>query len=159
MCGAWGGVGEILAGSDTMKAGLQPGDSRSVSFSVTEAMCPAFDGVIVHRVCATWTIVQYMEVAGRKLLCDFLEAGEEGVGTSVRCEHEAPAPVGSLVTVTATAVRVTDRELICDAVAMVGDRRIATGATAQRVFPADRLKRLLGGVEVDRACRMDGGAG
>jgi predicted thioesterase len=128
----------------SVKSELQPGVSRTVTFTVTESMCPAFDGVVVHRVCATWTLVQYMEVAGRRVLVDFLEDGEEGVGTSVRCEHVGAAPVGSVVTVTATATRVTDRELICATVAKVGDRQVATGMTGQRVFPKARLKRLLG---------------
>lgn len=127
-----------------MKPELQSGVSRSVAFTVIESMCPAFDGVVVHRVCATWTLVQFMEVAGRRVLVDYLEDGEEGVGTCVSCEHVGPAPVGSVVTVTATATRVTDRELICETVAMIGNRRVATGTTGQRVFPKATLARLLG---------------
>lgn len=126
-----------------MKTGLKPGVEREVSFVVTEDMCPAFDGVVVHHVCATWTLVHYMELAGRHVLVDFLEDGEEGVGSSVTCEHVAPAPVGSEVTVRATATRVTGRVLDCDVVCRKGDRVIARGTTGQRVFPRAVLKRIL----------------
>lgn len=126
-----------------MKPELKPGVEREVSFVVTEAMCPAFDGVVVHRVCATWTLVHYMELAGRRVLVDYLEPDEEGVGSSVTCEHAAPAPVGCEVTVRATATRVTDRILDCDVVCFRGERVIARGTTGQRVFPRAVLKRIL----------------
>lgn len=126
-----------------MKPELKPGVTRDVSFVVTEAMCPAFDGVVVHHVCATWTLVHYMELAGRRVLVDFLEEAEEGVGSSVTCEHVAPAPVGSTVMVRATATRVTDRVLDCDVICTRGDKVIARGTTGQRVFPRKVLKRIL----------------
>jgi len=127
-----------------MKPGLSVGIQRELSFTVTEDMCPAFDGVVVHRVCATWTLVHYFEVAGRKMLIDFLADGEEGVGSHASCDHLAPAPIGASVRVVATCAAVTERELICDCVAYVGEKKIATGQTGQRVFPKKVLKRLLG---------------
>lgn len=136
-----------LASKQRMKPELKPGISRDVSFVVTEAMCPAFDGVVVHRVCATWTLVHYMELAGRRVLVEFLESDEEGVGSRVTCEHIGPAPIGAEVTVTATATRVTDRELDCDVVCTRDGRIIATGMTGQRVFPRAVLNRILGGAE------------
>lgn len=127
-----------------MKPGLEIGTQRDISFVVTLDMCPEFDGVVVHKVCATWTIVEYMEKAGRLVLIDFLEPHEEGVGSHVSCDHLNPAPVGSTVRVIATAADVMDRELICDTVAFVGDRMIASGKTIQKVMPRAVLKRLLG---------------
>ncbi len=127
-----------------MKPGLKIGTERELSFTVTEDMCPAFDGVVVHRVCATWTLVHYFEVAGRKMLVDFLADGEEGVGSHASCDHRAPAPIGETVRVVATCCAVNERELVCDCVAYVGEKKIATGQTGQRVFPKKVLKRLLG---------------
>ncbi|HWL95542.1 MAG TPA: hypothetical protein VNT79_18635 [Phycisphaerae bacterium] len=127
-----------------MKAGLLPGVSREVSFVVTEAMCPAFDSVVVHRVCATWTLVEYMEKAGRLVLVDFLEPHEEGVGSHVTCDHLAAASVGSTVRVVAITTGATERELVCAVDAYCGTKKIATGSTVQKIFPRSMLKRLLG---------------
>lgn len=126
-----------------MKAGLAPGNQAEVAFRVTEEMCPAFDHVVVHRVCSTWTIVQYMEVAGRKVLAPHLEVHEEGVGSHVSCDHLGPAPVGADVRVVATASRVGERELICETTAYCGEKTIAEGKTVQRIFPKDVLRRIL----------------
>lgn len=126
-----------------MKSGLVPGCQSVVTFTVTHEMCPAFDGQIVHLVCSTWSIVHYMELAGRRVLLPFLEPDEEGVGNHVSCDHVGPAPVGSRVQVIATAKEFNDRELICDCLAIRGDKKIASGKTTQRVFPRDVLERIL----------------
>ncbi len=128
-----------------MKPGLTPGIQQETTFEVTEAMCPAFDGVVVHRVCATWTLVRFMEVASRKVLVGFLEPHEEGVGSHASCDHMGPAPVGRRVRVIATATDVSDRELVCDLVAFCGEQMIASGRTVQKIFPRDVLDRLLKG--------------
>lgn len=126
-----------------MSENLIPGERAEVRFVVTEAMCPAFDGVVVHHVCSTWTIIQYMEVAGRKALLPHLEPHEEGVGSHASCDHLAPAPLGSEVRVVATVTKRSDRELVCATEAFCGDRRIAVGRTVQRIFPRRVLERIL----------------
>ncbi len=126
-----------------VKSGLEPGIQEEVNFVVTEDMCPAFDGHVVHRVCATWTIVHYMELAGRRILIQFLEPDEEGVGSHVTCDHLGPAPVGSTVRVIASVADVSDRELVCDVVAFREAKLIASGKTGQRVFPREVLDRIL----------------
>ncbi len=138
------GPGALKRGQATVKPGLAPGVEREVTFEVTREMCPAFDGVVVHQVCATWTLVHFMELAGRRVLIDFLDEGEEGVGSHASCDHLGPAPVGSKVRVVATVTDVTDRELGCDVAAYRGERKIATGRTVQKIFPREVLKRLLG---------------
>ncbi|MCG8408785.1 MAG: hypothetical protein MI923_26565 [Phycisphaerales bacterium] len=126
-----------------MKPGLEPGIYEEVSFEVTEQMCPAFDGEVVHRVCATWTLVHYMELAGRKILMQFLEPEEEGVGSHVSCDHVRPAQVGKKVRVKATVAQMSDRELVCDVAAYCGEQLIASGRTGQKVLPRVVLKRIL----------------
>ena len=126
-----------------MKPGLVPGIQTQVTFEVTAEMCPAFDGEVVHQVCATWTIVHYMELAGRKILIEYLEPEEEGVGSHVSCDHLGPAPLGTRVRVIATVADVNDRELVCDVVAFRGDRMIASGKTVQKVFPRAILRQML----------------
>lgn len=126
-----------------MRSGLEPGSQSEITFTVTADMCPAFDGEIVHQVCSTWSIVHYMELAGRKVLLPYLEAHEEGVGSHVSCDHLGPAPVDTSVRVIATAARVSERELVCDCVAFRGEKLIASGKTVQRVFPRTVLERIL----------------
>ncbi|MFQ5503150.1 MAG: thioesterase family protein [Phycisphaerae bacterium] len=126
-----------------MKPDLIRGVSREETFEVTEAMCPAFDGQVVHRVCATWTLVHYMELAGRRVLVDFLEPDEEGVGSHVTCDHLASVPIGMTVRVVATATEVSERELVCDVTAHSDDRQIASGRTVQRVYQKKVLARIL----------------
>jgi fluoroacetyl-CoA thioesterase len=126
-----------------VKPGLAPGVCREVSFIVEPSMRPIFDNVPVHQVCSTWTLAHYMELAGRIVLIEFLEPHEEGVGSHVSVDHIAPAKVGRTVRVTATVTESSDRRLVCDTVAMVDDRLIATGKTVQNIFARDVLNRLL----------------
>ena len=126
-----------------MKDGLVPGIQAEVSFEVTEDMRPIFDDVAVHQVCSTWSLVHYMELAGRRILMQHLEPHEEGVGSHATCDHLAPAKVGRTVRVIATVADASDRELVCEVVAFNGDRLIARGKTVQRIFPRPVLARIL----------------
>jgi hypothetical protein len=47
-----------------MKSGLDPGVFAEMRVVVTPDMCPHFDGVLVHPVYATWTLVHHMEIVG-----------------------------------------------------------------------------------------------
>lgn len=123
-----------------MKPDLQVGQTAEVRFVVTREMCPHFDGVLVHPVCATWTIVHQMEVAGRKLLAPHLEQDEEGVGAHISIDHRAPAPVGCEVVATATAAEVTRRRLVARVTARVGRRLIAEGTFVQSILPKKLLE-------------------
>ena len=49
-----------------MKGSLTVGTSAEVTAEVTEDMCPAFDGVIVHRVYSTWSMAHHMEFGGQE---------------------------------------------------------------------------------------------
>lgn len=120
-----------------------PGVSAEIDFVVDGSMRPIFDDVAVHQVCSTWTLVHFMELASRKLLIDFLEEEEEGVGSHVTIDHIAPVRVGRTVRVIATAEEVSDRRLVCDVDAFHGSRKIAAGKTVQNVFPREVLVRLL----------------
>ena len=114
-----------------------------MTFEVVDSMRPSFDGVAVHPVCSTWTLAHYFELAGRKVLAEFLEPDEEGIGSHVSVDHVSPARVGRIVSVTATVAEVTDRRLICELQAKVGDRLVATGTTVQGIYPREVLRRLL----------------
>ena len=125
-----------------MRAEVTPGTAAEVSFRVEAQLCPHFDGVLIHPVCATWEIVHHMEVAGRKLLAPFLEPDEEGIGAHISVNHHAPAAIGSTVRVEAVAKSWTHRRLTCTLQAHSGDRLIAEGEFVQVVLPKERLERL-----------------
>jgi predicted thioesterase len=126
-----------------MKPELVSGLTAEVTVEVKPSMCPHFDGVLVHPVFATWELVHYMEVAGRKLLVPYLEKDEEGIGAHVSVDHRAPATIGSVVTVRATAETVMRHRLVCHVEAHCGDRLLGEGRFIQIIMPRDKLETLI----------------
>lgn len=127
----------------TVKPDFNPGIVREVQVRVTEEMCPAFDGVVVHRVYSTWSMVHHMEIAARKVLVDYLEADEEGVGARVCVDHRSPAPVGTLVTVRAELVERRHNRVVCRVTAWDGERLLGEGDQVQVVLNKGTLNTLL----------------
>ncbi len=129
-----------------MRPGFEPGIQREVVVKVTEDMCPAFDGVVVHRVYSTWSAAHHFELAARKVLVDFLETHEEGIGSHLSIDHLAPCPIGRTVRIRATLTEVThDRHIrvVCDVAAHDGDRLLARGRQVQVVMNKEHLKRYI----------------
>ncbi len=125
-----------------MKPTLQPGARHELQFIVTSDMCPHFDGVPVHPVCATWTLVHYLELAGRRVLEPHLDPHEEGLGIHISIDHHSPAVIGSTVRAAALAVEVSARRLVCEVQAYAGARLLADGRFVQAVLPKEKLARL-----------------
>src|SRR3954470_6000455 len=130
-----------------MKPSLQLGNSAEVTITVTPDMCPAFDGIIVHRVYSTWSMAHHMELASRKVLAPHLEEHEEGIGSHLSIEHLAPTPVGGTVRVVATAVELGPTTLVCDVhayhVRPAGERLVGKGRQVQRILPRSKLQQLI----------------
>ena len=129
-----------------MKPSLQVGSEATLTIDVTEAMCPAFDGVVVHRVCSTWDMAHHMEVAARRVLVPHLNDDEEGIGAHLSIDHVAPAPVGSTITVCATAVEVDESTLVCTVEAFDARHEqtvLATGRQVQRILPRTALSDIM----------------
>ncbi len=126
-----------------MKPDLKLGVAAEVSAVVTEEMCPAFDGVIVHRVYSTWALAHHMELAARKVLAPHLEPHEEGIGSHLSIDHLAPTPVGKTVRVVATCTELNGSKVVCDVVAYEGERVVGRGKHVQRVFPKEVLQTLI----------------
>lgn len=106
-------------------------------------MCPAFDGVVVHRVYSTWSMVHHMELAARRVLAGFLDHDEEGIGVRVAVDHKAPAPVGRTVTVRAELTEVRHHLAICRVTAWDGERLLGEGEQVQMILKKDKLNRLI----------------
>ena len=129
-----------------MKPGFEPGIEREVKVRITEDMCPAFDEVVVHRCYSTWSAVHHMEIAARKVLVDFLEDHEEGIGSHVSVDHLAPCPVGREVRVLARLIEISGDHhprVLCEVTAFDGDRLLAKGQQVQVVMSKDHLKRYI----------------
>ena len=126
-----------------MKSGLKVGNWAEVRAKVTEDMCPAFDGVVVHRLYSTWSMAHHMELAARKVLAPYLEDHEEGIGSHLSIDHLAPTPVGRTVCVVARAVEVDATTVVCEVTAYDGDRLVGQGRQVQRVLPREKLRALI----------------
>jgi predicted thioesterase len=106
-------------------------------------MCPAFDGVVVHRVYSTWSMAHHMELAARKVLAPHLEDHEEGIGSHLSIDHVSPAPLGHIVRVTAKAIELGPTTLVCECIAYDGERVVGRGKQIQRILPKTKLAQLL----------------
>ncbi len=129
-----------------MKPGFNPGIIQEVAFRVREDMCPAFDGKVVHRVCSTWSVAHYFEIAARRVLVDFLDEHEEGVGSHVSVDHLAPCPVEREVRIRAELVEVHHGHhirVVCNLSAFDGARLLARGRQVQVVMDKEHLARYL----------------
>ena len=126
-----------------MKPSLKVGNTAEVTAQVTEAMCPAFEGDVVHDVYSTWSMAYHMELAARMVLAPHLEEHEEGIGSHLSIDHVAPTPVGHTVRVVAEATEVDDTTVICDVTAYDGERTVGRGRQVQRVLPKSKLKALI----------------
>lgn len=126
-----------------MKPSLHIGNTAEVTITVTDDMCPAFDGVVVHRVYSTWSMAHHMELAARMVLAPHLEEHEEGIGSHLSIDHVSPAPLGHTVRVKATAVELGPTTLVCDLIAYDGERVIGKGRQVQRILPKSKLHALI----------------
>ena len=130
-----------------MKPSLALGNTADVTITVTEAMCPAFDGIVVHRVYSTWSMAHHMELAARKVLAPHLDEDEEGIGSHLSVDHLAPTPVGETVRVMAEAVELGRSTLVCSVTAYHvrpdGERIVGRGTQVQRILPKAKLEALI----------------
>ncbi len=115
-----------------------------VNIRVTEDMCPAFDGVVVHRVYSTWSMGHHMEVAARKVLLPHLEDDEEGIGSHLSIDHLSPLRVGKTARVVARCVESDKTTAVCELTVYEGDRVLGRGKQVQRILPKRTLKSLIG---------------
>lgn len=130
-----------------MKPGLRIGNRAEVIITVTEDMCPAFDGIVVHHVYSTWSMAHHMEIAARKVLMPHLEEHEEGIGSHLCIDHLAPTPVGRTVRIEAVAVELDPTTLVCEVTAYHvrpdGEKVVGRGRQVQRILPRTKLEALI----------------
>ena len=102
----------------------------------------------VHPVYATYWMAKHMEEAGRKIILDFLEEGEEGIGTAVSVEHLGPALPGMRLEVIARHERTEGNRVFaaCSARTELGDL-IGTGHTEQAILPRAVVEKSFASLE------------
>lgn len=96
-----------------MKQTLAPGIGRTARIHVDAARTIDFMGESC-RVYATPELVRDIETAGRTLLKEHLDAGEDTVGTRIAIDHLAATPLGMWVDITVTVRAVEGRLVTLD---------------------------------------------
>jgi predicted thioesterase len=121
------------------------GAEAEVTAVVTEAMCPAWDGEVVHPVYSTWSMAHHMELAGRKVLMPHLEDDEEGLGGKLEVEHVSLLPVGKTARATARCVEANRTTVVCEVTSRDHGtgRLLGRGRHVQRIIKKRTLKALI----------------
>ena len=128
------------------------GSSAVLEVVVTPELTVHFEELgSVHPVYATYNMAKHFEEAGRKLLLQHLEPGEDGLGRSVTVEHLAPSWVGDRVRIEARCAEVQGNRVTCECTATDGGgRELGRGSTVQVAMPRTELENRIGGAARDR---------
>lgn len=111
--------------------------------TVTADMCATLDGTPIHPVYSSFWLAYHAEVAARRAIEEFFDAGENAVGGEISIRHEAMCAVGDRVRVEAIVTEVRDRFIRCSIEAFSSSRRIATGHQVQIVLKQERVDELV----------------
>jgi len=125
-----------------MKHIFAVGDEQVYQHVVENGDLAAFQGNVVHPVCATFVLARDIEWTSRQFVLQLCEDNEEGVGTLLTVNHVSPAFIGDKIVYTARIQELTGNELICSYEARVGDRVIAFGKTGQKILERETINRI-----------------
>ncbi|MBY0404818.1 MAG: thioesterase [Cyanobacteria bacterium] len=96
-----------------MKPGLKVGAAIEYALQVQPEMQAQFNGMLVHPLYSTASMIQHLEWAARQHILPFLEPGEEGVGYHIDVKHLQPTPIGETVILQAVVQEIQERRVIC----------------------------------------------
>ncbi len=125
-----------------MKNQVEIGDKRSIEHVVNSSDMAAFDEKIIHKVCSTFALAREIERSSRQFMPEICEEDEEGIGTMLTIDHKSPAFLGERLLIEAIIIELNDNELICNYIAKVNDRIIATGKTGQKVLKRHVIEKI-----------------
>jgi predicted thioesterase len=125
-----------------VKAIFKPGDGKQTNYVVQQHDVAAFNGEVVHAVCATFTLAREIEWSTRQFVLEMRDDDEEGIGTFLSIDHKGPAFIGERITFYAWVEQLEGNELICGYEARIGERLIASGRTGQKILKRHKLQRL-----------------
>ena len=122
-----------------MKDGLKAGLIGEIEVTVGEGMVINFLGEGFIPVYSTPSLIDHLEAASRKALEDYLDEGEESVGTVVNVKHLAPTPIGMKVTAKAILVEVDRRRCSFEVEAFDEKEKIGEGSHERFVINIERF--------------------
>jgi fluoroacetyl-CoA thioesterase len=125
-----------------MKTIFKAGDKKEYRKTVQPEDVAAFNGEIVHPVCATFSLAREIEWTTRQFVLEMKDDDEEGIGTFLTIEHKGPAFIGEEIVFTGTIDMIKDHELICSFEARTKDRLVAAGKTGQKILKREKIKQL-----------------
>lgn len=126
-----------------MKAGFKVGIKVDLPATVKPAMKPHLEGLVSHRLYATWAMVYHMETASRMLLAPYLEPSEEAVGAGVLIKHLRPARIGAPLHIVCTLVRVRGTRVYTRLAVYSKNRKIGEGSVLQVVMTRSRFAKIV----------------
>ncbi|MGD9683232.1 MAG: thioesterase family protein [Candidatus Obscuribacterales bacterium] len=126
-----------------MKPGINIGQTAELEVEITANMTAAFEGITVHDLYSTSYLVHHMEFAARKLILDYLEPHEEGMGCHVQVSHLAPTLPGMLVKLRATITDIRDNKIQAEVEASNIRGKIARGEVTQAIIEKEWLEKRM----------------
>ena len=120
-------------------ASLEAGLSAGLDFTVGEDDTAAAVGSGSLPVLGTPRLLAWCEAATCAAVAPALGAGQTSVGTRITLEHTAPSAVGSVVSVTASAVHVDGKLVRFSVAARQGAKLVGSGEVTRVVVDADRF--------------------
>jgi fluoroacetyl-CoA thioesterase len=126
-----------------LKPGFKVGIKVDLPATVKPTMKPNLEGLVTHRLYATWAMVYHMETASRMLLAPYLLAEEEAVGGGVLVKHLRPARIGAPLHITATLVKVRGARVYTRMEVFTKNRKIGEGSMVQVVMSRTRFAKLI----------------
>ena len=125
-----------------MKNIFSPGNKKSLRYRVKKEDLASFQGSVVHAVCSTYTLAREIEWATRQFVLEMRDDDEEGIGTFLSIEHSAPAFVDEEIIIDSTIEAINGHELICSYIARVGNRKVASGKTGQKILKREKIAKI-----------------
>jgi fluoroacetyl-CoA thioesterase len=122
-----------------MKASLRPGVSHTKRIGIDRNRTISFMGEEA-RVYATPRLVSDVEYTCRDFLLEYLDTGEDSVGTEIALKHLAPTLMGMTAEITVRVAAVEGRKVTFEVPAK-DDLEPISGGTHTR-FVADLAKRI-----------------
>jgi len=115
------------------------GENHEENLQVTEEMAISFLGPGAARVLSTPHLIGFLEMTARNLIKQFVEPGEDSVGTLVNMRHLAATPIGMHVRLRAEVLSVEGRRVLCQVDAWDDREKIGEGTHERFVIDVARF--------------------
>lgn len=125
-----------------MKDVFKVGDRKHFIKRVEPADVAAFHGEAVHQVYATFSMARDAEWCCRLFVLEMKEEHEEGIGTYVHVNHNAPALPGSEIRFEAEITEIKGNAIHCAWKAEHNGRLLGSGTQGQKILKKEKLEQL-----------------